>query len=61
MYMERAIDHLRRSGQPVADADVARLSPLSFAHLNVLGRYTFTLHEPIARGEWRPLRTPDAM
>ena len=59
MYMERAIDHLRRSGQPVADTDVARLSPLSFAHLNVLGRYTFTLHEPIARGEWCPLRTAD--
>jgi len=23
----------------------------------VLGRYTFALHEPIAQGEWRPLRT----
>ena len=57
MYIERAIEHLRRAGEPVADADIARLTPLGYAHLNVLGRYTFALSEPIAKGEWHPLRT----
>jgi TnpA family transposase len=57
MYMQRALAHLRQTGQPVHDADVARLAPLGHAHLNVLGRYTFALHEPITQGAWRPLRT----
>jgi hypothetical protein len=31
---------------------------LGFEHINMLGRYAFTLPEPIARGELRPLRDP---
>lgn len=50
--MERALDHLGSIGQPVLAADVARLSPLGHAHLNLLGRSTFALSEPIAQGEW---------
>ena len=38
--------------------DVARLSPLSFKHINMLGRYAFTLPDTVARGELRPLRNP---
>ena len=38
--------------------DVARLSPLGYQHINVLGRYAFTLAEPSARGQLRPLRNP---
>jgi hypothetical protein len=29
------------------------------AHLNVLGRYSFTRAEPVLRGAWRPFRPPD--
>ena len=43
----------------VRDEDVARLSPLGFEHINMLGRYAFTLPEPVARGELRPLRDPN--
>jgi hypothetical protein len=39
---------------------VARLSPLGFKHINMLGRYAFTLPETVARGELRPLRDPNA-
>ena len=38
------------------DEDVARLSPLGFDHINMLGRYTFILPDQIARGELRALR-----
>jgi hypothetical protein len=41
----------------VDDADVARLSPLARRHLNVHGRYSFTL--PELPGGLRPLRDPD--
>ena len=38
--------------------DVARLSPLGFDHINMLGWYAFILPDGIARGEFRPLRDP---
>ena len=57
-YMDAAIDELKVEGFDVRDEDIARLSPLSHGHLNVLGRYAFTLPELIARGELRPLRRP---
>jgi len=44
----------------VKPEDVARLSPLSYDHSNLLGRYTFALAEPLARGALRPLRDPTA-
>jgi len=57
MDMQRALDHLRSTGPPVLAADVARLAPLGYAHLNLLGRDTFALPEPIAQGEWHPRNT----
>jgi hypothetical protein len=35
---------------------IARLSPLVYEHINVLGRYAFSLPEAVSRGELRPLR-----
>jgi len=58
IYIDAALDHLRRSGHPVSDADVARLSPLQENHLNVHGRYTIIAADPTA--PLRPLRDPDA-
>jgi TnpA family transposase len=57
-YMDAALAQLRQSGHPVRDEDVARLSPLGFRHLNVLGRYAFT---PPAPGQMRQLRDPSAV
>ena len=36
--------------------DVARLSPLGCEHLNLLGRYAFSVPDQVRRGELRPLR-----
>lgn len=58
IYMDAAIDQLVAEGYEVRPEDVARLSPLSFRHINMLGRYAFTLPEFVARGELRPLRDP---
>jgi Tn3 transposase DDE domain len=52
------LNQLQAKGYPVRDKDVARLSPLGFEHINMLGRYAFTLPETVARGELRPLRDP---
>jgi TnpA family transposase len=58
IYMDAALDQLRAGGHDVRDEDIARLSPLGFDHINMLGRYAFTLPETVARGELRPLRDP---
>ena len=58
IYMDAALAQLRAEALPVRDEDVARLSPLGFAHINMLGRYAFVLPEAVARGELRPLRDP---
>jgi TnpA family transposase len=59
-YIDAAVTALRNAGlpsaAPVTTDDVARLSPLGCAHLNVLGRYTFTTPPP-AHG-LRTLRDP---
>jgi TnpA family transposase len=55
--MDAALQQLRAEGFPVRDEDIARLTPLGHDHINRLGRYAFTLPEPVARGELRPLRT----
>jgi len=61
IYMEAALTQLRQEGQiEIRPEDVARLSPLGFAHLNMLGRYHFQLPEAIQRGQLRPLRDPNA-
>jgi len=59
IYMDAALNQLRNEGFQVLDDDVARLSPLAHEHINMLGRYTFTLPDRVARGELRPLRDPN--
>ncbi len=58
IYMDAALNQLRAEGFDVRAKDVARLSPLGFDHINMLGRYAFILPDGIARGELRPLRDP---
>ena len=58
LYMDAALTQLQLEGHEVREADVARLSPLSHEHINLLGRYSFVVPDSVIRGELRPLRTP---
>lgn len=58
IYIDAALEQLRREGYPVELEDVAQLSPLCFEHINLLGRYAFALTESVACGEPCPLRQP---
>ncbi len=58
IYMTEALKQLKRQGYQILDDDVARLSPLGWEHINMLGRYSFAVPEEVARGELRPLRNP---
>jgi TnpA family transposase len=57
-YLDAALAQARASGAVVKPEDEARLSPLLLDHVNVLGRYEFTLKESVQKGHLRPLRDP---
>ncbi|MFH8642302.1 Tn3 family transposase [Streptomyces goshikiensis] len=57
-YMDAAVTRLRADGFEVRERDVARLSPFVRHHINMLGRYSFSL--PDLPGGLRPLRAADA-
>ncbi len=57
-YMQAVVERLEAERHPVDPADLARTSPLAHRHINLLGRYAFTVPEVVANGELRPLRNP---
>lgn len=40
-HIDLAVTALRAQGYRARDEDATRLSPLGYAHINMLGRYTF--------------------
>lgn len=60
IYINAALEQLRKEGFPVNPEDVPRLSPLIYDHINFPGRYAFTLSDLVASGQVRPLRRADA-
>ena len=59
-YSQAALDQLTREGWDISQADMARVSPLAFRHINFLGRYAFDLPKAVAEGALRPLRNPNS-
>lgn len=57
-HMDVALKQLKANGVEVNTEDVARLAPLLFQHINLLGRYHFTQDERLSHGALRPLRDP---
>jgi TnpA family transposase len=59
LYMQAVLEQLKSEGYPVKEDDVVRLSPLIFSHINMLGRYQFSVPDEVSQGLLRPLRDPD--
>jgi TnpA family transposase len=57
IYMQAALEHLKQSLE-VNEEEEARLSPLLYSHINVLGHYSFILAEQVMNGQLRPLNFP---
>lgn len=55
IYMQASLDHLRDLSVDIKEEDEARLSPLSYGHINMLGHYSFTLADTVTKGKLRPL------
>jgi TnpA family transposase len=56
VYMQEAVSHLGNRGVTADPADIARLSPIIWRHINFLGQYEFSLPDAVANGGLRPLR-----
>lgn len=54
-YLDPAVARLRAEGHDIKNEDVARLSPLKYQHVNLLGRYLFNIK---ASGPGRGRRSP---
>ena len=59
IYIEATLNQLRTEGYLVKDEDVHCLSPLQHEHINMMGRYSFSMPDAVAKGELRPLRIPE--
>lgn len=59
LYMDAVLAQLRSEGHPVKAEDEARLSPFGYEHINMLGRYSFSVLEAVARGELWPVGRKD--
>ena len=62
VYMQAAIQHLQSTGQDISEADLERLSPVRYEHINVFGKYSFDRPSVLTDEGLRPLvvkNTPD--
>ncbi len=49
-HAEAILSRVQGIAESVLDKDVARISPLKYAHINVPGRYPFEMFEAVAAG-----------
>ena len=54
-YLDRALDDLLRIQPEIDHDDLARITPLVYDHIRVLGRYSFALDPRVKQGHDRPL------
>jgi hypothetical protein len=58
VYLGRAIHGLREQGESVDENLLAHLSPLGWEHINLTGDYVWHSSKRVAKGRFRPLRSP---
>jgi hypothetical protein len=56
VYMQAAIEELRRRGHTIDEADFVHLSPVRFKHINRYGKFRFDIGDDLALTGLRPLR-----
>ncbi|KOC89558.1 hypothetical protein NG42_11975 [Winslowiella iniecta] len=60
VYIERAIDSLRRKGIPINEQLISHLSPLGWEHINLSGDYVWRTNLKLGQGKYRSLRSVDS-
>ena len=60
VYMQAAIEELRKEGYEIKEEDVKNLSPARSEHINMYGKYYFNIEEGLKRKGLRELRKPSS-
>lgn len=60
VYIERAIDSLKRKGIPLNEQLISHLSPLGWEHINLSGDYVWRTNLKLGQGKYRSLRSVDS-
>jgi hypothetical protein len=58
VYLDRAIQSLRDSGQPIDEELLPHISPLGWEHINLTGDYIWQQNKLLEQGKFRPLQVP---
>jgi hypothetical protein len=59
LYIERAIESLKRKGIPINEQLVSHRSPLGWEHIKLSGDYDWRNNVKLRTGKFRPLRAAD--
>jgi len=59
VYIENAINQLKKKGLPLNDQLLSHLSPLGWEHINLTGDYIWRTNKKLSEGRYRPLRPVD--
>nr|CAH8250033.1 Tn3 family transposase ISSba14 [Enterobacter ludwigii]CAH8250240.1 Tn3 family transposase ISSba14 [Escherichia coli]CAH8250452.1 Tn3 family transposase ISSba14 [Enterobacter mori] len=59
VYIENAINLLKKKGLHINDQLLSHLSPLGWEHINLTGDYIWRNNKKLAEGKYRPLRPVD--
>ncbi|EKI4633224.1 Tn3 family transposase, partial [Escherichia coli] len=59
VYIERAIESLKRKKLLINDQLLSHLSPLGWEHINLNGDYVWRNNLKLGTGKYRPLRSVD--
>ena len=55
VYLERALEVLRKRGEPIQEDLVPHLSPLGWEHINLTGDYVWSLSSQVSQGHLRSM------
>ena len=59
VYIENAINLLKKKGLHINEQLLSHLSPLGWEHINLTGDYIWKNNKKLAEGKYRPLRAVD--
>jgi len=57
VYLQAAVEELRKQDEVIREADLVHLSPVRFRHINRYGKFRFDLGDDLASSGLRPLRS----
>lgn len=57
VYLQAAVEELRKQGEVIREAELVHLSPVRFRHINRYGKFRFDLGDDLASSGLRPLRS----